>query len=567
MSSTDSTAQPPENEPGQSRTAPGTIASHGAPDTPRPSFPVAAIREAGSTTSSLLKTSPMWWATLACVVVAFWLTWRSMPTNGPTVVIRFPEGHGLKSGDAMRHRGIDVGTVTDVTLSSDLSQIAATVTLTPGAADLAREGTRFWIVRPQLSLAGVSGLETAVGGKYIAVAPAEEPGGLQKSFDGLAAAPADEHSGDGIDIILRSDSKHGVNTGSPVTWRGVDVGQVLSTNLSPDARFVDIHARINAEYRRLLRPSSRFWVTSGLGVDVGLSGLKLNADSLTTIVRGGVSFATLATSRDRTPIQAGHMFDLHAKPDPAWLSAAASLPLIEFSLPSTITITGMRKSSILGISRSREFTVNGILVTSEKGDPQLLTAADVVTTAISSSSRESGPDGAPVLTVGAAESRASHPVTLTRANRSTANAASTVVGNPVDSGSAQPKSSDNAAAAGAESELVTSELNSGLAWFTASAALPELPTISRQLLRIPSVPEECCICRSVKSDDEASAVIQCFSQSQLQATPGDWSVTSDLGDMSAWHGAPVVAMSDGKIIGVFVVAKQGPSVATLKSDR
>ncbi len=319
-------------------------------------FPVAAIREAGTATSALFYTSKMWWITVACFALAFWLTWRSIPSNGPTITIQFPDGHGLKSGDAVRHRGIDVGVVSDVALSDDLAQILATVILTPGAAGLACEGTRFWIVRPQLSFSGISGLETAVGAKYVGVSPGDPNGARQKTFNGLTAAPPDENSGNGIDIVLRSDATHGVSVGAPVTWRGIDVGQVLSLSLSPDARFVDVHTRISSEYSRLLRATSKFWVTSGLGVDIGISGVKLNADSLSTIVRGGISFATPTIGEDRSPIAAGHLFVLHDTPDSDWLTAASSLPLVDFQLPPTITIQGTRRTTTLGIPRSQKFT-------------------------------------------------------------------------------------------------------------------------------------------------------------------------------------------------------------------
>ena len=148
------------------------------------SFPVADIREVRAVTSALFLRSKLWWVTVACFLVAFWLTWNSIPSVGPSITIRFPDGHGLKAGDAVRHRGIEAGIVESVALSDDLSQITATVTLTPGAAGLAREGARFWIVRPQLSLAGVSGLDTAVGAKYIGVSPGDPDAPQHRRFVG-----------------------------------------------------------------------------------------------------------------------------------------------------------------------------------------------------------------------------------------------------------------------------------------------------------------------------------------------------------------------------------------------
>ena len=494
------------------------------------SFPVAGIREAPAVTPGLFLRSKMWWVTIGCFVVAFWLTWQSIPSKGPTIVIRFPDGHGLKAGDAVRHRGIDAGIVESVALSEDLSQITATVTLTPGAAGLAKEGARFWIVRPQLSLAGVSGLDTAVGAKYIGVSPGNPEGPGQSHFDGLNVAPPDENSGEGIDIVLRSDAKHGVFVGAPITWRGVDVGQILSINLSPDARFVDVHAQINAEYARLLRTTSKFWVTSGLGIDVGLSGVRLNADSLSTIVRGGVSFATLAVGKDKTPVSSGHMFVLHDTPDPEWLSSASSLPLIDFELPPTVTIQGTRKTSLFGISRNQKFTVNGLLVSESDRPLRLLTAADILPPP---GEREVG--------------ETVEPVALTEL----------LITSPLSDGNfilTVSNASDD------------SLPNIGLLWMTCGDAATGMPAAPLSRLRVPQEPEECCLCRSVKADNDASTVIQSISRDQLTKVDNVWSVTMDVGDLSPWHGAPVISILDGKVIGVFMAAKSGATIVPYRGE-
>ncbi len=492
-------------------------------------FPVADIREIQAVTSALFLRSKLWWVTVACFILAFWLTWTSLPSVGPTITIRFPDGHGLKAGDAVRHRGIEAGIVESVALSDDLSQITATVTLTPGAAGLAREGARFWIVRPQLSLAGVSGLDTAVGAKYIGVSPGDPDASQQSRFEGLGAAPPDENSGEGIDVVLRSDSKHGVTVGAPVTWRGVDVGQILSINLSPDARFVDIHARINSEYMRLLRSSSKFWVTSGLGIDVGLSGVRLNADSLSTIVRGGVSFATLAVSKEKTPVTAGQMFQLHDKPEAAWLSTASSLPLIDFELPPTLIIQGSRPSSLLGISRTQKFTVNGVLV--KRGDQTfILTATDALPETIAESTVASEKSGLEYV-ISSPQSTVSQSIVMVPPASPATNA-----------------------------DAKDTNKRSGSVMFPFADTTTELPAVDYRNFRAPKEPEECCLCRSVKTDDDASTVIQSISLNQLKIEGTAWMVNMEGEDLSPWHGAPVISLQDGKIIGLFVAGKNGSMI-------
>ncbi|MFO1001863.1 MAG: MlaD family protein [Planctomycetaceae bacterium] len=492
---------------------------------PGDKFPMADVREVRAVTSALFLRSKLWWVTVACFFLAFWLTWSSIPSVGPTITIRFPDGHGLKAGDAVRHRGIEAGIVESVALSHDLSQITATVTLTPGAAGLAREGARFWIVRPQLSLAGVSGLETAVGAKYIGVSPGNPDAPQQSNFEGLGAAPPDENSGEGIDIVLRSDAKHGVTVGAPVTWRGVDVGQILSINLSPDARFVDVHARINSEYTRLLRTSSKFWVTSGLGIDVGLSGVRLNADSLSTIVRGGVSFTTLAVSKEKTPITSGHMFQLYDEPDAAWLNTASSLPLVDFDLPPTLTIQGTRRTSLLGIARLQKFTVNGVLV--RRGDQTfILTAADALPEVVADS-KDAAEKGGLEYVISSPQSTNNQTLIL-------------------------PPS-----AAGEATE--NSEV-SGSVFLPFSDSLGDLPLVDYSNFRSPKETEECCLCRSVKTDDDASTVIQSIGLDHLKQDGSNWLVNMEDEDLSPWHGAPVISMQDGRIIGLFVAGKKGAMI-------
>ena len=96
--------------------------------------------------------SYMWLLTLVCLVAAIGLVWWSMPEEGVHIEIHFPDGHGLRVEDTLRYRGIDVGTVEAVELKDDLAGVDVKVVLKPFAEPLARQGSQFWIVRPELSL-------------------------------------------------------------------------------------------------------------------------------------------------------------------------------------------------------------------------------------------------------------------------------------------------------------------------------------------------------------------------------------------------------------------------------
>ncbi|MFY9255097.1 MAG: MlaD family protein [Fuerstiella sp.] len=475
-------------------------------------FPVAGIKEAAS--AGLLRYSNMWWVTLICLLGAIFLVWKSMPQTGTVITIHFPEGHGLKAEDTVRFRGIDVGRVTEVALNHDLSGIDVSVMLNPGGGSLDREGTRFWIVRPRLSLTEVSGLDTAVGAKYIGVSPGEPAAPVRRIFDGLAAAPPDELDYGGLEVVLRSDDRHGTSPGAPVTWRGVKAGKVLSVNLSPDARHVNVTVRIDRAYRRLVRPSTKFWVNSGFAVDVGLTGIKLNAESLATIVQGGVSFISPPDGTTSEAVRNGHVFVLADDVDKEWLQSAANIPLVDFPLPETVLVKGQQKSSLLGFQRSKEFVQTGLLV-SDAGKSLLLTSAIAV-----DDDQAALPDFQVLI-------NADEPLLMTGVSND-----------------------DSQSPISGMLQIKVSGVDATVGWDS---------------FRAPSNPEDCLVVRSAITDGKSTPLIQTIDFEHLQSFQENWSIHLEDADFSEWQGAPVIAMADGKIIGFLQTDSGRPIVSIYRA--
>jgi hypothetical protein len=64
----------------------------------------------------------------------------------------------------------------------------------------------------------------------------------------------------------------------------------------------------------------------------------------------------------------------------------------------------------------------------------------------------------------------------------------------------------------------------------------------------------------VKTDDDASTVIQSIGLDHLKRDGVNWLVNMEGEDLSPWHGAPVISMQDGRIIGLFVAGKKGAMI-------
>jgi paraquat-inducible protein B len=213
-------------------------------------------------------------------------------TEYSDIAVRFSEGYGLQAGDPVRHRGIMIGEVTKVDLDQDLSGVSVQIRLSGMGRQIAREGSLFWVERPRVSVTEVRGLETLVGGRYVAVSPASADAAPCESFVGLETAPVALVPPGGIEIVLHAPQRWGIDQGVPVTYRGLKVGQVHSVGLSSDGTRIEARATIDAYYRPLIRRNSVFWSTSGIDMNLGFTGLQLTAETLATIAQGGIAFAT-----------------------------------------------------------------------------------------------------------------------------------------------------------------------------------------------------------------------------------------------------------------------------------
>lgn len=283
---------------------------------PHPELPVAVI-------ARKTNWSWAWLLPILALGLAGVFAYQAWTQRGPRIIVEFPQGEGIGTGDPVSYRGVRVGDVESVTLSADLKKVEVAARLNRDARGLAAEGSRFWIVRPEISAGRVSGLDTILGPRYLEGEPGDGP--PRTRFVGLERPPAGAAGGGALDVVVEAPQRGSLSVGSPVLYRGVRVGSVRELTLSPDARNVELLLWIDPAYRHLVRANSRFWNAGGIGVDWGLiRGLSVKAGSLESLVAGGIAFATPTRAGD--PVSPGFRFQLASEPKEEWLEWSPSLP-------------------------------------------------------------------------------------------------------------------------------------------------------------------------------------------------------------------------------------------------
>lgn len=237
----------------------------------------------------------IWLVPIVAALAGASLVFQTWLNSGPTVSITFNTAAGLEVGKTqLRYKDVTVGTVTRVHLSEDWSKVVVTAEIAKEAASLAREGTRFWVVRPRLALSGVSGLGTLLSGAYIEVdapgADASQPRPTQRQFIGLEEPPEITHDRPGRRFVLQARDLGSLDIGSPVYYRRLTVGRITDYELDPSGQAVTVEVFIDAPNDQYVTTSTRFWNASGIDVDLGASGLKVHTQSMVSLLLGGIAF-------------------------------------------------------------------------------------------------------------------------------------------------------------------------------------------------------------------------------------------------------------------------------------
>ena len=259
--------------------------------------------------------SLVWVIPMIALLLGALLVVQTYLDQGPTIEIHFPAAAGLKAGATpIKLLEVEVGLVTEVRLNEGLDGIIAVAELDPSAEPYLREGSVFWLVRPQLTLAGVSALETLISGQYIEVIPSRE-GERRSSFEGQLKPPIGARHPNGKTIVLEAARLGSITQGTPVFHRNLRAGEVEHYELGEGDAPILVHVVIDQAFAGRVRKTSLFWNASGIDAQVGLDGIKLRTEGLAAVVGGGITFS----SRDGGAPEAenGATFVLHEGADAA----------------------------------------------------------------------------------------------------------------------------------------------------------------------------------------------------------------------------------------------------------
>ena len=207
-------------------------------------------------------------------------------------LIHFSTGKGLaEEATKIIYQGVQVGLVRKISLAEDLNGVDAHVIFDPKIEHMLNDGTRFWKVGAKFSMKGVSNVDTMLFGEYITFKPGK--GEPTTQFSATNESPLMDSSIPGLHVTLTTPVLGSISEGSEIFYRKIPIGEVKSYAFSKESSEVLINLFIKPEAAKYINKETKFYNSSGIAMKASFAqGLKVQTESLSSIMSGGISIAT-----------------------------------------------------------------------------------------------------------------------------------------------------------------------------------------------------------------------------------------------------------------------------------
>lgn len=273
--------------------------------------PSPPVPESKAVPKKHTRISLVWIIPILAALIGVWVGVARIRSEGPTIKIIMRSAEGLEAGKTKIHyKGVDVGTLTKIRLTDDHQHVIATAQMAPRTEEFLVKDTQFWVVKPRISGANVTGLGTLISGAYLGM----EIGTSKESkseFVALDVPPVVSGEVPGHFFRLQTTDLGSLDIGTPIFFRRLQVGEVASYRLDKDGQMFNLRIFVHSPYDQFISANTRFWQASGVDLSLTAGGLNVQTQSLLSILIGGIAFETPTSVLTLPAAQAGSTFMLY----------------------------------------------------------------------------------------------------------------------------------------------------------------------------------------------------------------------------------------------------------------
>ncbi|GMM87045.1 MlaD family protein [Vibrio fortis] len=217
--------------------------------------------------------------------------------RGISVKIAVPDDNNISAtGAPIMYRGIEIGQITDLSLSKGRENVVASAAIQPAFSDFLNSGSKFILEEAKLSLTGVENIGNLVTGNFLTLVPGE--GDKARQFTAIRKHEYNQQQEKSVAIRLTSNNSFGLDVGTNLLYKGIAVGSIIEVGLvdgvgtGSDKHEVYMDALIDNQYAHLIKSNNRFFVTGSASAELTESGLSVTVPPAKQLLTGSISFVS-----------------------------------------------------------------------------------------------------------------------------------------------------------------------------------------------------------------------------------------------------------------------------------
>ena len=257
----------------------------------------------------------IWIVPFIALVIAGWLAYQYFSQLGPEIRIVFAKNEGLQAGQSqIKYKDVPIGVINKIELQEDSDGVVVIARMDKSVKAYLHQKSKFWIVKPEVGISGVSGLDTLISGTYIDMyAPKKEKKStdlkFQSKFIGLDYTYRNISGGEYF-ILNSLKGESSIKEGTPIYLKNIKVGQVEYVVLGLDDASIDVIIFIDKLYTSYINEDSNFWVRSTVDVSFENANLDISVAPFTDLIQGAIEFSTTGKN-EKNRVPNGFIFELY----------------------------------------------------------------------------------------------------------------------------------------------------------------------------------------------------------------------------------------------------------------
>ncbi|PMH46490.1 paraquat-inducible protein B [Vibrio sp. 10N.286.49.B3] len=228
--------------------------------------------------------------------------------RGIAINIALPDDNNINaSGTPIMYRGLEIGQITNVTLSRDRETIRASAAIQPTFNDMLTSGTKFILEEAKVSLSGVENISNLITGNFLTIVPGE--GEKSRDFTAIRKHEFSQQQAQSIALRLVSNNSFGLGEGTNILYKGIAIGSVINVGLidtvgiNNQTNEVYMDVLIDNQYAPLIKSQNRFFVTGSATAELTEAGLSVTVPPAAQLLSGSISFVSEGNNKTKNEYQ------------------------------------------------------------------------------------------------------------------------------------------------------------------------------------------------------------------------------------------------------------------------